>query len=284
VLAYLFRLQEHILAGFNGGWRMLFRVDVLNAIAASMLLVAAIATPRRGRPQYLPALAGAAFFLALGPLVGPTTVFPDWIAPLTSYIGGQRPMAYFPIFPWGSWALLGVALGHLWVRQSRTSRGQARVFLLSGIAGVLTTAAVIEVRAIDPYVIRYPSDLAQQMGPGAYFFRLGIIGALSAVAWMVTRLSGTRRWSPLRQLGRTSLLVYWIHVNLCYGGIARPIRGRLDIPTATIWILGLILLMLAISTLKTRYAARGQAWVLARVRRRPSPHGDAPLSAGGPGR
>jgi uncharacterized membrane protein len=279
-LAYLFRLQEHVLAGFKGGWRMLFRVDVLNAIGVAMLLVAAIATPRRGRPQYLPALAGAAILLGLGPLIGPTSVFPEWIAPLSSYIGGQRPMAYFPIFPWGSWALLGVALGHLWVRQSRDPRGQARVFLLTGLFGVLTTATVIGVRAIDPQVIRYPSDLAQQMGPGAFFYRLGIIGALAAVAWLVTRLSGGR-FSVMTQLGRTSLLIYWIHVNLCYGGIARPLRGKLGIPAATAWIGGLVLLMLAISLLKTRHYAGARAWVLARLKRqRPSPEGGAPLSVG----
>src|SRR5437764_192092 len=31
-LAYLFRMQEHLLAGFHGGWPMLFKVDILNAI------------------------------------------------------------------------------------------------------------------------------------------------------------------------------------------------------------------------------------------------------------
>jgi uncharacterized membrane protein len=269
-LAYLFRLQEHILAGFHGGWQKLFRVDILNAIGVALLLVALIATPRRGRPAYLPALLGAAVFLGLGPIVGPNDWFPQWITPLTSYIGGQRPMAYFPIFPWGAWALLGVAIGHLWVRFGRDPRGQARVFLLSGLIGVATTATVILVRAIDPYVIRYPSDLAQQMGPGAFFFRLGIIGALAAVAWAVTRLSGAR-FSVLKQLGRTSLLIYWIHVNLCYGGIARPLRGNLDIPRAALWLLGLIALMFAVSMLRTHYYERARDFVVGRVRTWRSP-------------
>src|SRR5437868_2868127 len=41
-LAYLFRLQEHLLAGFKGGWTMLVRVDILNAIGASLMLVALV--------------------------------------------------------------------------------------------------------------------------------------------------------------------------------------------------------------------------------------------------
>lgn len=269
-LAYVFRLQEHILAGFKGGWPMLFRVDILNAIGFSLVLVALIAVPRGGRPRYWVALLGAALFLGLGPIIGPTHFFPAWTRPLTSYIGGPRPMAYFPIFPWGAWALLGVVVGHVWVRHGRDARGQARTFLLTGLLGVAITGSVILVRAIDPYVIRYPSDLAQQMGPGAFFFRLGIIFALAAVAWVVTRLSGDR-FSVMKQLGRTSLLIYWIHVNLCYGGIARPLRGQLGIARATVWILGLIALMLVVSLLRTRYYDGVRDRVAARVKRWRSP-------------
>lgn len=278
-LAYLFRLQEYTLAGFQGGWRSLFKVDVLNAIGFSMLLIAAIATPRRGRPQYLPALAGAAIFLGLGPLIGPRPIGPAALAPLTSYIGGARPMAAFPIFPWGAWCLLGVVVGHLWVRQSR-AHGQARVFLLTGVAGILCTSGVNVVRAIDPYVIRYSSALSQNMGPGAFFYRLGIIGMLAAVGWLVTTLSGDR-FSVMKQFGRTSLFVYWIHVNLCYGGISRWLRGRLSIPAAIAWLLVLIALMFGASMLKTRYYAPARAWVLARLARLRAPSGGAPASAGG---
>ncbi len=251
VLAYVFRLQEHALAGFRGSWQVIFRVDILNAIGASMLLLAAVATPRRGRPQIAAALAAAAVFVALGPVVGPA-VFPDWLPrPLTSYIGGQRPMAWFPVFPWAAWALVGVALGHFWVRASADRRGQARFFAIAGLAGVAATSIVVLVRELAPSLISYPSDLVMAMGPGSFFFRLGIIGALATLAWGVTAAS-RGRFSPLRQLGRTSLLVYWIHVDLCYGVLARPLQRRLSIPRATLWIAGLVLAMLVVSIVKTR--------------------------------
>jgi uncharacterized membrane protein len=169
-------------------------------------------------------------------------------------------MSWFPLFPWGAWALVGVAVGHLWVRQSRTPAGEARVFLLTALAGVLTTASVIAVRAVDPYVIRYPSELVQQMGPGSFFFRLGVIGALSGVAWLATRVSGGR-FSPFVQLGQTSLFIYWIHVDLCYGGIARPLRGHLGLLEATVWIVGLVLIMLLASVVRTSFVdPRLRAW------------------------
>jgi uncharacterized membrane protein len=266
-LAYLFRLQEHLLAGFKGGFPMLFRVDILNAIGASLLLVALVATPRHGRPRIALSLTVAAGLLALGPLVGPAH-FPDWLpGPITSYFGGQRPMSWFPLFPWGAWALVGTVIGHLWVRQSRTPRGAARVFLLTAIAGVLSTSTVVVVRAIDPEVIRYPSELVQQMGPGSFFFRLGVIGALAGVAWLVTR-NARGRFSPLAQLGRTSLFIYWIHVDLCYGGIARPLRGHLNIPEAAVCIVGLVGLMLLASLARTRLVdPRLRAWRAARAAR-----------------
>jgi uncharacterized membrane protein len=258
-LAYLFRLQEHVLAGFKGGWTMLLKVDILNAIGASLLLVALVATPRHGRPRIGPALLVAACLVALGAVVGPAhSPSSPWLAALTSYIGGQRPMSWFPLFPWGAWALVGLAVGHLWVRQSGTERGAARVFLLSALAGVLNTGTVLVVRAIDPEVIRYPSELVQQMGPGSFFFRLGVIGALSGVAWAATRFF-RGGFSPLVQLGQTSLFIYWIHVDLCYGGIARPLRGHLTIAAASGWIAALVVLMWLASLAWTRLLAHWRA-------------------------
>jgi uncharacterized membrane protein len=265
-LAYLFRLQEYTLSGFKGGWQTLFKVDILNAIGFSLLVVAAVAAPRRGRIPIAMTLVVAAVLLVLGPIVGPAH-FPGWLPHvLTSYIGGQRPMSWFPVFPWGAWALVGVAVGQLWVRQSRDARGERRVFLLTALAGVASTATIIGIRAIDPFVIQYQSELAQQMGPGSFFYRLGIIGVLAGLGWAVTRFTAGR-FSPLSQLGRTSLLIYWIHVDLCYGGISRPLRGKLGVAGATAWILALVVLMLGVSILKTRLTPPASRWIAERLGR-----------------
>ena len=76
-----------------------------------------ISAPRGGRPSDRRHLAGrGASCIALGPIVGPA-YFPDWLPkPLTSYIGGQRPMARFPLVPQLAWALVGVVIGHWWVQ------------------------------------------------------------------------------------------------------------------------------------------------------------------------
>jgi uncharacterized membrane protein len=251
-LAYLFRLQEYALGGFGSHWRDLFRIDILNCIGASMIVTPFMAAPRAGRPQYFACLLWAALFVGLGPIIGPAHL-PDWLPkPLTSYLGGQRPMAWFPLFPWAAWPLVGVAVGHWWVRASGDPRRQRRVYLLSGIGGALMTGAVILIRRIDPDVIRYPSELVQQMGPGSFFYRLGLLGPLALLAYGVTRALG-ERFSVMRQFGRTSLLVYWIHVDLCYGLVSKPLHRRLGFGWATVGLVAMVALMLAISILKTRY-------------------------------
>jgi uncharacterized membrane protein len=251
VLAYLFRLQEHVLAGFWGGWRQLFRVDILNCIGASLLLLALVGTPRRGRPRYALPLIVAGILIALGPIVGPARL-PGWIPQaLGSYIGGQRPMSWFPLFPWGAWALVGLVAGHLWLRVGRDADRRARVFWSTGAIGILLVGTVLLVRAIDPEIIRYPSQLVQQMGPGAFFFRLGVIALLAWLGWLFCRRSEDRL-TPLRQLGRTSLLIYWIHVDICYGFGTRSIQQQLSLIEATLAFGLLCVAMFGLSVFKDR--------------------------------
>jgi uncharacterized membrane protein len=262
LLAYLFRLQEFALSGFGGDWMNLFRIDILNCIGASMMAIAFIVAPRNGRPMYAAALVAAAGFIALGPIIGPAHL-PDFIPrPISSYLGGERPMAWFPLFPWAAWPLVGVVIGHLWVRQARLGkRREALIFIASGIAGLAMVYAVNFVRSLNPHIIRYPSYLVQQMGPGAFFYRLGMMGPLATLAFVMTWILG-KRFSVMRQLGRTSLLVYWIHVDLCYGLVSNRLHGKLGMGWATVGLLSMIALMLAISIFKTRYF---EAW-----RRRPA--------------
>lgn len=255
LFAYIFRLQEWVLSGFHGGWRTLLRVDILNCIGASMLVAAVVAVPRRGRPRYVLPLATAALFVGLGPYVGPAH-FPDALPrAITSYFGGQRPMAWFTLFPFGAWALVGVVLGHIWLRTGKTARAQARTFALTFLAGALLTAVVVAVRRSGVELIRYPSEWAQQMGAGAFFYRLGILGMVAGIGYAANRFAG-RRFSPMRQMGRTSLFLYWVHIELCYGYVAWRIRNRLGLAAGLALILALTMAMLGLSWLKTRTAER----------------------------
>lgn len=250
VLAYLFRLQEWVLSHYYGGWETLFKVDILNAIGACMLLLAVVATPRQGRRQVVPSLLVASIFLGFGPLVGPLH-FPAWLpAPLTAYLGGERPMAWFSLFPWGAWAFAGVAVGHYWLRANRDPRLLERCFSLTFFAGLVMTATVSILRLTAPTLIHYPTEVVRQMGPGIFFHRMGLVGMLAGIGFFWCR-AWHGRFSVLRQLGRTSLLVYWVHVELCYGSAVYSLRDRFEIPAALLLFISLTLAMLALSLAKT---------------------------------
>jgi len=250
-LAYLFRFQEYALAGFWGPVTDLLRIDILNCIGASLILVGVVAAPRDGRPQYAVALVATAVFVGLGPIVGPAH-FPTFLpVALTSYIGGQRPMSWFGLFPWAAWSFVGLAVGHVWVRASREPRRQALTYLATGVVGGVLLLAVTLVRKWNPYIIHYPNDVVQQMGPGTFFYRLGLNLVFAFVGWVVVRLLAGR-FSIMRQFGRTSLLVYWIHVDLCYGLISRRFHHALSMTQATIGFVLMTAAMLLVSLAKTR--------------------------------
>ena len=66
------------------------------------------------------------------------------------------------------------------------------------------------------------------MGPGSFFFRLGLVLLISYAGWEITRRD-RGGFSPIRQLGMTSLLIYWIHVEICYGFASRPLQKQLEL-------------------------------------------------------
>jgi len=77
-----------------------------------------------------------------------------WLMPPAALIGPEDTVdgTVALIRSWGAWGMLGVVMGHIWIRQA-AAHGQARVFLLTGLLGVLCTTAVNVVRAIDPHPI-----------------------------------------------------------------------------------------------------------------------------------
>jgi uncharacterized membrane protein len=254
VLAYLFRLQEYALS-FFWDWHDLLRVDILNCIGVSMMLAAPLTAPRRGRPQIAVILLVAAAFVALGPLVGPTRAFtslPLAVRHLTSYVGGPQPMAWFALFPAFAWLLVGIAVGHWWARASRDGR-LTRAFVIAAIGGAAMAGTVMLIRRVDPYIIHYPSEYAQQMGPGTFFYRLGTIGPLALLAYLMTTGVFRGRFSVMRIFGQTSLLVYWVHVELVYGLLFKRFANRLSMGQATVGFLLMTAAMLGLALLRIKY-------------------------------
>src|SRR5258708_24906763 len=126
VFGLLFRLQEYVV---SWGWAPksdLLRIDVLNTIGLSMMLLgvlcwAVLAVQRGSRRRLalvLPAFGTSALISLLSPLLW-TTWRPTWLPwPLEPYVDGFHnlgtPQAgLFPIFPWTAFAFAAMPFGFI---------------------------------------------------------------------------------------------------------------------------------------------------------------------------
>src|SRR5262249_62239348 len=84
--------------------------------------------------------------------------------------------------------------------------------------------------------------------PNFFLLRVGLLLVTLAGAYIWCRW-GPGQWgfSPLIQLGQTSLLVYWVHIEFVYGRIAILRHGSSSIVTASLGLLAIFVAMLLLS-------------------------------------
>jgi uncharacterized membrane protein len=275
----LFRLQEYLIAW---GWAPLsdlLRVDVLNTIGLSMMLmgvlcwlVLSIHRGTRTRLSLVLVSSGTALLISL--LTPPlwTTWRPDWLPwPLESYINGVHnlgtPQAWlFPIFPWTAFSFAGLAAGFIlqseWARQR-----EALTFFLLGAAGLVFVEAS---RWLDAQPRQlYATYDYWHTSPDFWLVRVGMLLVIltASYAWCSwgfgQRPAGQWGFSLLIQLGQASLLVYWVHLEFVYGRFSILPKHIQNIRGASFGLLTIFLAMLLLAYLRTRLKGRGSemlAW------------------------
>ena len=65
-----------------------------------------------------------------------------------------------------------------------------------------------------------------------------------------------RWWSPVEQLGATSLLVYWVHIEFVYGRLSILPKKGCSLEMASAGLLIITAAMAVLSVIKTRLTAR----------------------------
>jgi uncharacterized membrane protein len=271
VLGLLFRLQEYLIAMGWAPWSDLFRVDILNTIGASLMLMGALCwtvlaltgttsvgqsvTKSRAKLISAAVLVSAAIS-ALTPLLW-TTWQPRFLPwEIETYVNGVHnfgvPQAgLFPIFPWTGFAFAGLAFGFLLISNSARKLG-AGAFLLAGVAGLVLIygAKFVGTRGWRIYPV-YDFWLTS---PSFFAMRVGMLLLLVLMAYAWCRW-GLGQWgfSPMIQLGNTSLLVYWVHIELVYGKFSILPRQSQTIAGATRGLITIFLSMLALSIVRTKW-------------------------------
>jgi uncharacterized membrane protein len=252
--AFLFRLAM-LVSGSFGRPADFLRVDVLNCIAVSLLLVALVLAPATPRARVAACLSLAAAVLFATPLAWDGTWWQGWPVPLAGYFTGRVRDSLFPIFPWAAFAAVGAACG-ISLAQARAQGGEGRAIARMAGAGALAIAAGLLVDAYVPTA--YPRYDYWYTSPSYQVLKAGITLLVLGAAYLVGRIPGP---SPLRQLGRTSLFIYWLHLEIVYGQWVAPgARGTLAIADAAWGVAALVMAMTAASILRTR----AQEWRVAR--------------------
>ncbi|MCC6588420.1 MAG: DUF1624 domain-containing protein [Bryobacterales bacterium] len=245
VLAYVFRFQLWLFGQPASPWTDLLKVDILNSMGVGLGIVSVMTVFSTVDRARLSAFLGVAI-AAVSPLVSSM----DWTgipAPLKMYLAPDYN--FFSLFPWVSFLCFGLSIGSV-LRATRTEHHERLMewLALAGFGFILAGQYTSNL----PYS-PYPRSEFWLDSPALVFIKLGLILSLMAFSFAWNRFVIVKRWNWLRQLGTTSLLVYWVHIELVYGRWFWSWKENLTVAQSAIAAATTIVLMLGLSVLQTNW-------------------------------
>src|SRR5712691_10014459 len=301
-MGLLFRVQELALGYPRSPWTDLLRVDVLNILGLSMMLMGVLCwlTASRSRVNLtasrshvnltasrshvnstasrppmnfagdgtvatarIRTLVAAIFVAAIVALATPplwTTHRPKFLPwPIESYINGVhifgQPQPWlFPLFPWSAFAFAGLAAG-FFLSLDFARRREGLAFAALGGAGI--AASYLSVLFDSSRVRLYAVYDYWHSNPNFFLLRCGVLLVILFLVYAWCRWGFAQKgFSPIIQLGNTSLLVYWVHIEFVYGRFSILPKKQCSAVQATAGLLTIFLAMLGLSLLRTRLKKR----------------------------
>jgi uncharacterized membrane protein len=260
ILGFLFRLQGFVITPGSHPVT-LFRVDILNIMGPAIAVAGIVWGLAPGGAARVIAYSAIAAALAMAtPIVRAShavDALPMW---LQWYARPYGEFTIFTLFPWTGFVFAGSAAGAL-IAAVREARAERRLHAALGATGV---ALVI----LGFYTAGRPAIYAASSfwtsSPTWFAIRLGILMIALTLIYAVEQLVGredtdtrhqsrivgavARSWQrPLAVMGRSSLFIYWIHVELVYGYASWMWRHRLPLwGTAIAFVLFCILMYRAV--------------------------------------
>jgi uncharacterized membrane protein len=227
LIAHLFRLQSFLMNP-NASWNGLLKPDILNVLGLGLVAAAfgwGRAATTRARVWWLlvPAVIVAVVLTPWARLWWwPTLLHPR----LEAYIRPVGNQGVFSLFPAVGYLFAGAFAGATLAEWRK--RSEAEFLGLAARWGFALLAAGVVLDAV-----RLAPPIEQWTGPLAVVsWRVGAMLLMLAGAWRYLRDRSLSGGNPLMVFGRTSLFVYWVHVELAYGSLSYPLRASLDLPEA----------------------------------------------------
>lgn len=245
VLAVLFRVQLWAFAYPQSGWDALLKVDILNCMALAMAVMSLFAMLPAATRVRASGFAGLAIAVA-SPLVSALDWrgVPGW---LSSYFVPDYNQ--FSFFPWAAFVAFGISAGTI-----------LRIIPKDALARVMQWAALGGFGLVlgGQYFSGLPYSLYDKSefwlnSPALILIKLGVILLIAAFAYLWNQQPAVRDWSWVRQLGTTSLIVYWVHIELVYGRWFGSWKESLPVPQTVAIATVTICLMLMLSLAQTRW-------------------------------
>jgi uncharacterized membrane protein len=236
----------------------LLRPDVLQTIGVAMVLIALLERALRGRAAIACALALAVTLLthwlsSFMPGELPAAIA-GYIAPFQP-APGAPPAGRFPLFPWFAHALAGTALGHAIGRAAHGEQagGERRAIELAVLGALLALVSCESIPETASLLVREP-----WLTPTVrVIYRIGLSMVLAALCVGLASPSTGRfigaAQRGLLALGRASLAVYCVHLELAFGLAAEPVRKSLGYPA---FLIGTVILIAAMTGFAHLWLAR----------------------------
>lgn len=238
-IAFLFRLQMWVTSGFYR-WQSVLKVDVLNIMGpaiAGAAYVWGLARSTRGKVAVLLVPAVAL------PLATPFIRGFAWLAPLPdpveAYFRPAGEYAAFTLFPWAAFVFAGAVIGVILQSAPDRAAESRRVALVTLGGAVL--AAVSWTASFYP--TPFPNSSFWTTSPAFFFLRTGIMLASFGLAWLWSEKLWAGQWQPFVLLGQTSLFVYWVHVEVVYGYLTKPLYHRMPLWASLVALIPLTIAM-----------------------------------------
>jgi len=272
-LAMAFRLQEFLIVYPWAPWPDLFRMDVLNCIGVSLVLIGLLAyVSPTWKSLAISSAAVCAALSAFSPLVW--THRATWLPwQLESYLDGVHNMGkplpwMFPIFPWAAFAFAGVVAGYFILSDvaKRYQKVLVPVVLVAGLA----------VSGLGYFFDHLPFQLYANYdfwhtSPNFFLIRLGILLVILALCDARCRLRPVATsFRPLSLLGQHSLAVYWVHIELVYGRLHILRSKSLGIVGATWGLVAITLAMLLLAYLLQQWDERSKGQLRSQLNASPA--------------
>ena len=245
--AFAFRLQLWLFSFDKSPWTDLFRVDILNCMGLALLALSVMSVFRTRERVRLCAVLGVAI-AAASPLVSSLDLSGLPVG-LQNYV--KPDYMFFGFFPWAAFVAFGMSAGSI-LRLLKPDEVPATMQWF-GWGGLTLAFAAYTLSGMSPSI--YSNSEFWLNSPALIFIKLGAVLILLAFAWVWNLRVANTDWSWVRQFGMTSLLVYWVHVELVYGRWFGLLKDQLSVGWTVFATVLTIALMLVLSLIRTNWTA-----------------------------